>query len=360
MCAPGRKRFLPVTEWPELDRAAWASAHASGDYFTSGGLAARWSPSTDNRCEQEYGRLLLFLQDVGNLRDLRRVGERVTQEEDLRPFIDMLRARIAPLSVVAALRHISQAVRAMDPGSDRSLINRVAGNLSRRARPVRRIEDRLLSSRELLKVGMDMMDEAENSHGRDKPRAVLYRDGLLIAFLTLCPLRRKNVQALRNEHHLDLESGSDRLSIPAKEMKTRGRDFEVTLPEELVERISRYWTYYRPILAWRPGTDDTALWLTTRGTVMTAATLADRIKRIVWERKRLQFSPHLFRHSAATFVAEVAPQQALIAVGVLGHTQFRTTRRHYVRGQQLNAVRMFQNEISAIMQRGQSAAGFED
>ncbi len=200
-----------------------------------------------------------------------------------------------------------------------------------------------------------MMDEAEAGSLRDKRRAVLYRDGLLIAFLALCPLRLRNAQALRDGHHLNLGEGSNRLSIPAEEMKTRKRDFEVTLPQELIDRLRRYMSNFRPILAWRQGTDETALWLTTRGTIMTPYTLADRIKRIVWARKGIKFSTHMFRHSAATFIAEVAPDQALIATGVLGHTKFRITKKHYIRGQQIKAVHSYQDEVAAIITRGDNA-----
>jgi integrase/recombinase XerD len=347
--------FLPVEQWPDLDRRAWAQAHTPSDYFTKGGFAANWSPATSALCEREYGRLLRFQVRSGTLRKVHRVGQRIAREEDLRPFIDWLRTSFAPLSVVTGLRQISQAVRAMDPGADRTLINRAAAALGRRAKPVRRIDHRLISPSQLWHLGTTMMDEAETSCLSDKHRAVLHRDGLLIAFLALCPLRRKNTQGLRNEHHLDIVRGSNRLIIPAEEMKTRKRDFEVTLSEELVDRIRRHWTHYRPILAWRPGTDPTALWLTMRGTVMSYDTLYDRIRRILQERKGVQFSPHMFRHSAATFIAEVAPCQALIAVGVLGHTRFQTVRQHYIRGQGIKAFEMLQDEVAAIIARGENA-----
>ena len=84
---------------------------------------------------------------------------------------------------------------------------------------------------------------------------------------------------------------------------------------------------------------------------MTADTLADRIERIIWERKEMRFAPHNFRHSAATFVSEVAPLQALMIAGVLGHSDLKTAMKHYIKGKQRLSFRLFHGEIDEIMGR---------
>jgi len=39
-------RCVPLAEWPALDRAAWDAALRPGDVLDTGGIVARWAPST--------------------------------------------------------------------------------------------------------------------------------------------------------------------------------------------------------------------------------------------------------------------------------------------------------------------------
>ena len=350
---------LPLDIWPDTDRKAWAQAHETGDYFSANGLAAAWAPPTRRRCEVEYGRLLAFQMRSGTLKDICTVGERVAGKDDLQAFIDWLRGKIAPLSVVAALGHISMTVRALDPTSNRSLVRRAQGVLRRTAKSVKNIDHDLLPPPELWQLGFDMMEEAETGELSQFRGAVRYRDGLIIAFLSICPLRAKNARALDMVNHLDILDGGRRLSIPAEEMKSKTRSVDVMLPEELARCILHYWEVYRPILAWRPGTDETALWLTTRGTVMQPDTFRDRVERILRERKGVKFTPHMFRHCAATFISDVAPHQAMMTVGVLGHGDISIARKYYIRGQQIEAMRQFQEGVAAIIDLGETNTNTE-
>jgi integrase/recombinase XerD len=351
--------YLPVAQWPDEDQRAWASAHVKGTYFTKGGRASEWATSTHERCEAEYGRLLLYFARHGLLKPVTRVGQRVTNPKPLTDFLDWLCGEIAPKSVVAALGHISQTVRALDEHADRTLLLRARSRLARTAKPVRKIDDQLLPPRELWELGLEMMQEAESNVALSvKHRAILYRDGLLIAFLALCPLRRRNAVALRDDEHLEVLSGSTALTIPAEQYKSR-KEFNATLPQVLMERIRTYWNDFRPALAWRPDTDKAALWVTMRGTVMAADTMSDRIERILWERKERRFSSHMFRHSAATFIADISPKLALLAVGVLGHSSYQTAHDHYIRSQQTRAVTQYQDEVLAIIEGAGGVAEFD-
>lgn len=50
---------------------------------------------------------------------------------------------------------------------------------------------------DLLQLGMDLIDAAEHDRFRtDTDRAVLFRDGLLLAFLVQRPFRRANLAGL--------------------------------------------------------------------------------------------------------------------------------------------------------------------
>jgi integrase len=343
---------LCAADWPAPDLPQWISAHQPAEYFGTAGLAAKWAPDTSKCNEIAYGRFLLFLSQNGGLRQVSRVGERVATEDDMRPYFDHLVATVAPLTVKGIVAGISAVVRVTDPTFDRRLLMRAAAYFERRAKPVTDFAKRVVPPAELFKLGMAMMREAETStHLALVYRAVLYRDGLLIAFLSLIPIRRKNAQSLRDGHHIDVVAGSDRIVIPANEMKVKTKIFDAEMPAVLVERVAVYWRDYRCALARHQGADETALWLTMHGKVMPADTLAERVQRIIWERMGREFSVHNFRHSAATFIADVAPMKALMIAGVLGHAQLRTAMEHYVKGKQRMSFQLYQEGVEELMER---------
>jgi integrase/recombinase XerD len=81
---------------------------------------------------------------------------------------------------------------------------------------------------------------------------------------------------------------------------------------------------------------------------MSAEVLSWRIKSVLRARMEINFTTHMFRHSAATFIADVAPQLAMLIIGVLGHADISMAEKHYIRGQQKRAFTMYQHEILAI------------
>ena len=341
--------ILPFERWHSIDQAAWIKAHRDGGYFEETGLASGWSPETRRFCRKGYGRWQGFLGQNALLGSVARVSSRVQNREVLRIFIDELRAVLAPQTVVATLGAISQTVRAMDPDGDRTLLLRARSVLKRQANPLPRRHENLLRPPELWQLGTELCDEAESGQLSRQKSALLYRNGLIIACLSLCPIRSKNLVSLRVGQHVVCHPDDRGLHIPAEELKTKNRDYNVELPLALSERLSRYHDYHRSFISNHARADPTALWLTTRGTRMTRSTLYGLIRKILKERRGVHFTPHMFRHSVATFICEVAPEKARLAIGTLGHSQWRSTHQYYVRGQQLKTVRMYQSSLTDII-----------
>jgi len=69
------------------------------------------------------------------------------------------------------------------------------------------------------------------------------------------------------------------------------------------------------------------------------------------KRSGKKFSFHMFRHAAATFIENVAPERSLMAAGVLHHADFRTTQKHYIRGQRTAAMRAYQACVRQIVRK---------
>jgi hypothetical protein len=61
------RRCLPLAEWPESDRLAWAAAHHRGGLLDDDGLAASRAPATIAIIAGGYGRYLSFLAEIESL-----------------------------------------------------------------------------------------------------------------------------------------------------------------------------------------------------------------------------------------------------------------------------------------------------
>jgi integrase len=76
-----------------------------------------------------------------------------------------------------------------------------------------------------------------------------------------------------------------------------------------------------------------------RGRPLTAHSLYCRIIVITKRLLGRSINPHLLRDCAATTLSTRSPDDALTAAALLGHRNFRTTERYYIRANQLEASR---------------------
>jgi len=56
-------------------------------------------------------------------------------------------------------------------------------------------------------------------------------------------------------------------------------------------------------------------------------------------------------NAAATFIAEMTPDRALMAAAVLQHRSFASTMRHYIHGSQHKASRYYQGAIAELLKQ---------
>jgi integrase/recombinase XerD len=345
-------KSLPVAEWPAVDREASRKANDPGDEFSGWGIASQWAPRSRENAELAYGRYLGFLRRNSRLHPVRRVGERL-MPEDLRAFGYELSAQLASFTVLGIFSTLNMAFKAMDATADRTFLIMITSRLSLTAKSVRDIGGNLLSPRQLVKIGTSMMEKAEGQTRRSSRRAALYRDGLLIMFMTLCPLRPGVVTELQIGTHLLVEGDSVTIRLPPEKCKKRRPEY-VPLTDELTSRILRYLGYYRPMFASPTPEHAQALWISWSRNALGRNSLSRIIKERINRRTGKSFTAHMFRHAAASYIVDVGPERARMIVGVLGHAGFRTAQRHYIKGQQHVAVKKHQGAVRDLMRRGQT------
>src|SRR3712207_9042615 len=69
---------LPLTEWPEADRAAWLRATIPGQRLRRGGPASHMAAVTQTDLERRYGYYLHVLHEQGQLQQDAPAGHQVT------------------------------------------------------------------------------------------------------------------------------------------------------------------------------------------------------------------------------------------------------------------------------------------
>jgi integrase len=251
---------------------------------------------------------------------------------------------LAPYTVLGIFRNLAMAVRAMDPKADRTVVNKIVTRLAYGAKSVRDIKGNLVPPRELLAIGISMMDEADAIPNLTWRSASLHRDGLLVTFMALCPLRPGAVCEMRVGEHLVVFGETVVVRFSRVEKKKR-RIESVPLPQYLTRHFVRYLSHYWPYFLSRSSEQSQALCMSRNGKQIDCNTLSRCVKERIARRTNKRFTAHMFRHSCATFIADVAPEHARMIMAVLGHADAHTANRHYIKSQQHLAITRYQVAI---------------
>ena len=350
-----RRLSLPRQEWPRADRAAWERALSPASLLDDeGGLAASWRPRSREAVLRSYGRWLGFLARHGDLDDVVEPADRMTPER--------IRAHVAELgvglvSIAGHLARLVMAASALFPLRDWSWLRAMRSAVQRRSTPSRRKAGRIVSPAVLLDLGNTMMEEGQaGTASGPVPAARLYRDGLIIAFLALIPLRRGNLVSLEIGRQLTRSSGGWIVTIPGEEAKNH-RPLVFTLPDALAAALDTYLAVHRPVLlAPRQGGGTAGLWLGATGCPLSAIRVWRLVTGHTRQRLGVAVNPHLFRDCAATLLGDVDPANVLLAAPLLGHSDFRTTEGHYILAQTRGAFRTHHDHLESMRHAAQGRA----
>ena len=222
---------LPVADWPDDDRTAWLAAVAANDPLSfECSTAASWKPATVHKNRRGYGRWLTFLQNSGA--DLAvAFADRVTQET-VTAYLEELRHHgVAPYTVRNRIHELLAVMLALAPDRNWSWLKACAVHFDRRA------EDTADHSLPPV-LASDLLDRATKELRRRAQApascrdAIAYRDWLMLAVLTVMPLRLRNFAALSLTRHMERRDGLWWINIDGSETKT-GRPHAASIPAEV-------------------------------------------------------------------------------------------------------------------------------
>jgi integrase len=350
--APER-HCLPVDQWPAEDQRLWLDACRSGSILDEEiGARSTYAAITNAKDQKGYGRWLtwLHLEEHACLDEA--PADRITPERVRRYVTALLSIGNGTATVLARLQELGDVAKVMGPGRAWMFINRLSSQVRARHRAVRD-KLNLRPANELVDLGFDLMNTASTAAGLRA--AIEYRDGLMIAFLALVPLRRRNLGDLCLDHSLVLGLGGWLVLFDEHETKTHAV-FETRLPQVLEVPLTTYLEFYRPILAARQGRWrrelDGALWVSKDGSPMTQMAIYDRIRARTTATFGAPINPHLFRDAAATTMAVNDPVHVRISAPLLGHRTLSTTEKYYQQASGLQAQRSFIEVIESLKRGG--------
>jgi integrase/recombinase XerD len=334
----GRTLTSPVADWPEAWQKAWRSrveVDRPGRFLDLDADAVDWSADYCTKIERAVGRF------VGSCR---RRGEPVEPTKAaLAGFIHELEARgCSMVSVAIYLADLRRGMEVLCPDADLHCLRRAAARARRHARPDDKAM-RVADSRDLKSVGTRMMREAAAL--APGPRAALqFRNGLMIAILSMRPVRVRNL----SETEVDVNVGLDDHGGAWIRYSTSKNDrpYAAPLDADLAPFVRTYLERMRPVLL--RGARTQAFWIDRYGKPLGRKEMT----RVVTSNTRRHFgrplSPHLFRHSLLTTLTTITPTAVTLGAALLGNVDGPTVRRHYDLARSSAASRTLQDKIAAF------------
>jgi integrase len=338
-------KHLPVADWPEEDLRVFDAAFAPGDIFDDDrGPGAHLAPASRRTITTAYRRWLGFLNTLF-VEDLRKPpADRITPAR-VRDYVEHLTLEVQSVTVSINIAGLHYAARLIAPTCDWSWLRALKGRLDALA-PLSDRFDHLIPGRQTLDFGIELMEEALClPQSARKKRITQYRDGLLIALLSVWPIRRRSLASLTIEGHIEIDEDCITILLHAEDTKSK-RPESFRLPDLLIPYMTRYLDEIRPML---PGSrNDNGLWASFIRGRLSGQRIYDTVRARIRRRFGKEMNLHDFRRAAATFIALDAPEKVGLIPGVLQHASPDTSDQHYNLSRSIAASRRYASTVTDI------------
>jgi integrase len=339
---PPSQKPLPLSDWPRADRETWTAAQETAGVLYDGGAASHLSAQTLKDLTRRYAYFLAFLAQQRMLDPRGSAGSSVTPE-NIMHYVRYLEPRVSSVTLAQSLYKVRRVAGFLDPVRDWRWLRRLCRRLDIHAKPHDRRND-VVEIKDLFRLGRQLMDEADKADTSTAfSRALLYRDGLILALLSADPLRSANT-ALEIGRTLIRDGMTWSIEIPAEETKNR-RPHLAILPDWAAPCIDRYIHRYRPLF--RNSATTSRLWLSRNGRPLDDSSLYSVVRKRTYVAFGKRINPHLFRSCLATSTAIHHGANMGLAMTVLGHQSSKVTTRHYNQAKMIDAVRAYQEVLLA-------------
>lgn len=163
---PGRRRSLPFTDWPAADHRMWESIVAEGNILDGRGRGAHWAPTTKANTRKAYGYWLHWLDITDHLDLSADPLDRLTPKR-IGAYINNLDGTVASSTIFTYILDLLRLAKAVTPDKNWAWLYNIKNRLWARAKPARDKTSKIRSSADLFRLGLSLMEVAEQSTDRD-------------------------------------------------------------------------------------------------------------------------------------------------------------------------------------------------
>ena len=321
-------RVLPIKEWPASDQHLWHRAIKQGGLFDEVGPLSHLAGPALDMIRAGYGKWVTWLADT-HPTILRLSPEEHFEPERFLAF-SASHAGLSPHTRYLYAANTLRLVRPCFPNKDWDVFLRIGHHLLRQARDhsSTRKGGRILDGGYVLTKALELARSQADSAVHAKQKALIQRNGTIIAFLTLIPLRRRAFTGLRIGSSVVFE-GNDILIALSPEMNKTKTYWETLVPEVLSPALRHYMQEVRPWLMAQGNEAHDHLWVTKEGAPLTGTAMGTLVRNATSKLLGVDLSVHLFRDIAATTLARRSPEAAGHIRALLGHSSHETAEKHY-------------------------------
>lgn len=341
----GRRRAVPVAEWPVEWRRRWVEALAEQEGSLVDLLEAldsqreeparakrprEWSVAYRTRIERGLGLLLGSMRANGQER-----ADRIAVTAFVTAHLHH-----AQTSLLSYLWEICCGLKVVEPSEDHSWLAKEVKLLKARVRPRDR-SARLVPIGELRALAIQELTRLSRLPV-SRSVAVAYRDALVLALLTYRPDRLTDVSGFRLG--VEVMVGAEGLGLAVVQQKTKGRK-ATAWPSRLEGPLRDYLSLYRPLLSRGKASD--ALWLSgMSGNPLSRGHIGRAVSSLSRRLTGRTISPHFVRNLYMTSVAEEAPQHLEGASLQLGHRDERSRQPYQVHARSIGASQALEQALA--------------
>ena len=338
---------LPLDAWPETDKAMWYTLCQRTGPLDDGGGLDHLREASKETLRLHYGRWLRWvLNSEARMIEMQPV-ERLTIAR-LQDWLEDL-SHTSKMSQWSFVGNTVRVLQASAPDHDWRIYKRLVKHLRWQAGQGDRSrkEGRVCDSEMLLKIGIRIATKDADAASTPLQQLQRQRDGAMIAFLSLLPIRRRAFAGLRIGTSIFFSDAVIRVALPEDLTKT-GVPWEADVPANIEPLIRRYFLDVRPALLARGRQCHDVFWVGDKGAPYQLNHLGHRIGNITEQALGVRITPHLFRDAAATTLSRCSPDAARLIPPVLSHTSNLTAQRHYIHAGTIEAGRGLSDIISSL------------
>lgn len=336
-----------VSSWPTQDQDHWKRMTTQVGPLDQGGELTHLRAASIHNVEVAYGRWLAWLGTHEPMALDEAPLPRVTRQR-VRLWMDAVR-ECAPYSRKLWIDGLIRFLTAAEPDVQISFLRVLQRNLLQLASDDHggRKIGRIPSSFDLIEAALTYADTGVDSAKSDFEGARRLRDATMIVFLAMVPIRRRSFVALELGRTLIVNDREIIVLLAPDEVKNK-MHYEIVLREPGAGLLRRYLEEARPFLHSRASTKTHALWLADTGLPYGYKYIGKRIPLLTERLIGVNVPPHFFRDALATTFARVSPEMARGTKAILGHSDHRTSERHYNHAQAIEVGRSYSDILREL------------